>query len=281
LPELTSLEAPVSDTVGYKLQGAVAVLTFNRPDRLNAMSLEMENAYFDYLLAAEQDPDVRVIITTGAGRGYCSGGDVQTLQKIGSRDTGSAARPPAETRAKALQARTHDLPLRLAKPVIAAINGACAGLGLVQALMCDIRFASAEAKFTTAFSRRGLIAEHGISWMLPRLVGRATALDLLLSGRTFRGEEAERLGLVHWATSPGETLEKALGYASDLAANCSPESMKIIKAQVEQDDHTGLADALRDSHALMRASWKTPDFREGVRSFVEKRPPAFSPLASS
>ena len=144
--------------------------------------------------------------------------------------------------------------------------------------MCDIRFASAEAKFTTAFSRRGLIAEHGISWILPRLVGRATALDLLLSARTFRGEEAERLGLVHSAIGPGKTLEKALDYASDLAANCSPGSMKIIKAQVERDGQTSLADALKDSDALMHTSWKTSDFREGVRSFVEKRPPAFSPL---
>src|SRR5581483_2590633 len=123
-------------------------------------------------------------------------------------------------------------PLSIRKPIIAAVNGACAGLGLVMALMCDLRFASEEAKFTTAFVRRGLIAEHGISWMLPRLVGPARALDLLISGRVVLGTEAADLGLVNWAVPADSVVERAVSYARELADQCSPASMAVIKQQV-------------------------------------------------
>jgi enoyl-CoA hydratase/carnithine racemase len=158
------------------------------------------------------------------------------------------------------------------------VNGACAGIGMVQALMCDIRFAAADAKITTAFARRGLVAEHGISWMLPRLVGPARALDLLLSGRVVLGEEAERLGLVNRALPRESVLDETLAYARDIAANCAPSSLAAMKQQVYEDLEQALPDAVDRANALMIESLQAPDFVEGVASFVERRPPRFAPL---
>jgi enoyl-CoA hydratase/carnithine racemase len=163
--------------------------------------------------------------------------------------------------------------------VIAAINGACAGLGLVFALMCDLRFAAEGAKFTTAFARRGLIAEHGISWMLPRLVGPAVALDLLFSGRVLLGAEAAELGLVNRAVENDQALNEALAYARMLASECSPASMAAMKRQVYGDYTRGLDEALAGANALMLESFARPDFAEGVQSFVERRSPRFAPLS--
>src|SRR4029077_6148550 len=166
----------------------VALLTLNRPQRLNAWTDEMEHLYFALLDECAASEQVRVIVLTGAGRGFCAGADMQQLQDLsgGTLD---------EERRKAR--RPQSFPLSVPKPIIAAINGACAGIGLVQALMCDIRFGADGAKLTTAFARRGLVAEHGISWILPRLIGPARALDLLLSGRVVYAEEAAALGLLN------------------------------------------------------------------------------------
>src|SRR3954451_17851538 len=180
---------------------AVATLTLNRPDRLNAWTDELENAYFDALEACAADPAVRVIVVTGAGRGFCAGADMESLQQIGSNGVQHRER------------RAQTLALTVPKPIIAAINGPCAGIGLVQALMCDVRFANAEAKLTPGFARRELVSEHGISWILPRLVGPARALDLLLSARVVLGEEAERLGFVNRALPADRVLDETLAYA--------------------------------------------------------------------
>src|SRR5436190_1806261 len=162
---------------------------------------------------------------------------------------------------------------------ILTLNGPCAGIGLVQALMCDIRFAAEGAKLTTAFSRRGLVAEHGISWILPRLVGPARALDLLLSGRVVLAEEAAALGVVNRVLAPDELLDHSLAYAKDLAANCSPASMAAMKRQVYADLERGLEPALSEANRLMADSLVAPDFKEGVASFVERREPRFAPIA--
>ena len=244
----------------------VMTLTLNRPERLNAWTPEMETRYFQLLEAAADDHEVRAIVVTGAGRGFCPGVDMEKLQAIGSAGAGFR------------HSRPQSFPLTIPKPIIAAINGACAGLGLVQALMCDVRFAAAGAKFTTAFVRRGLVAEHGSSWLLPRLVGHATALDLLLSGRVVLAEEAQAIGLVNRVIAPDALLETAVAYARDMAQNCSPASMASIKRQVYGHYEAGLAVAIRETNELIRASLKAPDFREGVASFVEKRPPRFSPI---
>ena len=170
-------------------------------------------------------------------------------------------------------------PLSIPKPVIAAINGPCAGIGLVLAIMCDVRFADAHAKFTTAFARRGLVAEHGISWMLPRLIGPARALDLLLSGRVLLGAEAAQLGLVNRAVDGGAVLEEALAYARELARECSPASMAAMKRQVYADLERSLGESVQDANQLMGVSFTRPDFAEGVQSYMERRPPQFAGLS--
>src|SRR5919198_1783714 len=260
----------MSEVVERTVEDGVALLTLNRPDRLNAWTDEMERAYFDLLEDCEGRQDVRVIVVTGAGRGFCAGADMDELKAIG--DGG------IENRLEERQRRPQTFPLTIPKPIVAAINGPCAGIGLVQALMCDIRFAAQGAKITTAFSRRGLVAEHGISWILPRLVGPARALDLLLSGRVVLAEEAAELGLVNRAIEPDRLLEETLAYAHDLAANCSPASMAAMKRQVYSDLERGLDQALAEANRLMLESLAAPDFREGVASFVERREPRFAPF---
>jgi enoyl-CoA hydratase/carnithine racemase len=259
----------VSDEVVLKtVDEGVAVLTLNRPDRLNAWTAEMERTYFGALADCAASEQVRVIVVTGAGRGFCAGADMQQLQTLGQN--GAATPPAAEER----QAQT--FPQSIPKPIIAAINGACAGIGLVQALMCDLRFAAEEAKFTTAFARRGLVAEHGISWILPRLIGPARALDLLLSGRVVLGREAAELGLVNRALPAETLLEQTLAYAHELAGQCSPASMATMKRQVYADLDRGVGDAIAGADVLMLESFSAPDFVEGVASFVERRDPSFA-----
>jgi enoyl-CoA hydratase/carnithine racemase len=250
----------------------IALITLNRPDRLNAWNGEMSELYFGFLDQACADAAVKVIVVTGAGRGFCAGADMETLQDIGN-NASSGAESAAGGRAQ------HET-AQLSKPVIAAINGACAGLGLVQALMCDIRFAAAGAKFTTAFPRRGLIAEYGMSWVLPRLVGTARALDLLLSGRVFLAEEAAAMGMVNDVVEPALLLDHALHYASELALYSSPTSMSIIKRQVYDDYSRTLPESTDAAVELMKASLRRSDFKEGVSSYLQKRNPNFSAVGA-
>src|ERR1041385_402655 len=262
----------------------VAVLTLNRPDRLNAWTGELEQAYFDALRECAASEEVRAIVVTGAGRGFCAGADMQSLQDIEAAVSGAEGQNGAAGRARESEAAREQTPqmftLSVPKPVIAAINGPCAGIGLVLALMCDVRFVAVNAKLTTAFARRGLVAEHGISWILPRLVGPARALDLLLSGRVVLGREAVELGLCNRAAPAEMVLEEALAYAHELATLCSPASMAQMKRQVYAALEQPLADALAEADRLMLASFAQPDFAEGVASFVERREPNFAPPAS-
>ena len=211
--------ADQNDTVLYELRDpGIALLTLNRPERLNAWNGELAARYFELLDQAAADPAVKVIVVTGAGKGWCAGADMDTLQSIGN-SSGSAG--PSAAAGGREQYHTTTVP----KPVIAAINGACAGIGMVQALMCDMRFAAAGAKFTTAFARRGLIAEYGMSWILPRLIGTSRAMDLLFSGRVILAEEAAQMGLVNEVVAPEHLLDRTLDYAADLAQNSSPTSI--------------------------------------------------------
>jgi enoyl-CoA hydratase/carnithine racemase len=200
---------------------------------------------------------------------------MDVLQGIGAAGGLQADDEPDPDRAEWLHTHAMTIP----KPVIAAINGACAGLGLVHALACDIRFAAEGAKFTVAFGRRGLIGEWGMSWTLPRLVGQGVALDLMLSSRVFLAEEAAELGIVNRVYPPESLLDEVLAYAADLATNVSPMSMAVMKQQVYTHPQMSVGDALDESIRLMEESLRRPDFREGVASFVEKRPPNFRPLA--
>jgi enoyl-CoA hydratase/carnithine racemase len=258
-----------TDLVLSERRGAVLVLTLNRPERLNAWTDALEERYFALLDQAENDPAVRAIVVTGAGRGFCSGADMEDLE----RGAEGAAEPALRNRP-----RPRFFPMTVRKPIIAAINGAAAGLGLVEALYCDVRFATPDAKLTTAFVRRGLVAEYGISWLLARVVGYSAALDLLLSGRVVLGEEALGLRLVDRLSEPEQLLDDALAYADELAANSSPWSMATIKKQVQADLERTFTDAAAAADELMLESFRRPDVAEGVSSYLERRRPAFPSL---
>jgi enoyl-CoA hydratase/carnithine racemase len=252
-----------------ELTDGVLILTFNRPERSNSWSVEMEERYFDALEQAALDPDVRAIVVTGAGKSFCPGLDAGSLSQIsaGNLNTNPELRRP------------QTLPTTIPKPIVAAINGACAGIGLIQAMLCDVRFAAAGAKFSTAFTKRGILAEHGSAWLLTRLVGPGNALDLLLSARIFPAEEALQLGLVNRVVEREAVLPAAIDYARAMAEQCSPLAMGIAKLQIynalEQNLEASRLEALRLWREVMKPH---PDFVEGISSYVERRPPAFSPL---
>lgn len=254
------------DLVLAERRGPVLVLTLNRPDRLNAWNNDLEDRYFDLLDQAEDDPEVGAIVLTGAGRGFCAGADMAGLKKI----EGAAVR--------SVRPRSRSYPRSIDKPLIAAINGAAAGLGLIEALYCDVRFCTPHAKLTTAFTKRGLIAEYGLSWILPRLIGQSRALDLLLSSRVVQGEEALSLGLVDRLVEPEDLLDAAVAYATDLATNCSPTSMAVIKRQILRHQDLTFEEAVAESDQLMLDSFEYADVPEGVASYLEKRAPSFNPL---
>ena len=259
-----------STTVLHEIDDVgVLTLTLNRPERSNAWNRELETAFHDLLEQAAESDEVRAIVLTGAGRAFCPGLDAEELDRVSQpgQSFDRAGRRPVQ------------LPSFVPKPIVAAINGGCAGLGLITALHADIRFAADDAKITTAFARRGLPAEEAVSWILPRIVGHAVALDLLLSGRVVRGSEAAAIGLVHRALPGDELLPAATAYARDLAQHCSPLAMATAKRQVYLDWERSLPDSRREARRLVGVvKRRSGDFREGVRSFVERRPPTFEPL---
>ncbi len=264
----------------YELTDPVATITLNRPDRLNAWTDRMAAEVRHAVAQAEADPAAVAIILTGAGRGFCAGADLKSLKGI-SEGRGSSGVPaelaadPGDPEMGDSFRGTYTYLLSVRKPLIAAINGPCAGMAIPITLCCDLRFASDRAVFTTAFSRRGLIAEWGSSWLLPRQVGPAHALDLLFSGRKVDAAEAERMGLVNRVIPHGELAKFVREYAEELAANCSPTSLAIMKREVYQHLTASLGEAESEAFRLMAESFKRPDFREGVVSFMEKRPPKF------
>jgi enoyl-CoA hydratase/carnithine racemase len=272
----------------YQVDDPVATITLNRPHALNAwtdrMGLEVRHA----VAAAERDPRVVGLVITGAGRGFCAGADMNRLSAV-SAGTYTAEALPEDLAADPgdpsfgddLHLGTHTYLLSVPKPVIAAINGPVAGMAVPIVLACDLRFMATDAVLVTAFAQRGLVAEWGISWLLPHLVGPAVALDLLFSSRKVTGAEAAALGLVNMALPRDQVLSRAQQYVRDLAATSSPTSMAIMKRQVYQQLHAGMLEAEREARRLMLESFGRPDFREGVNSFVERRPPAFERLITA
>jgi len=264
------------------VEDGVAVITLNRPDRLNAWRAEMEREVRTAMKAAAEDEAVRVIVLTGAGRGFCAGADMGGLQSTvaAGRVAGEAAprvRPgPFDPASRGDFQKQYSYFPAVPKPIIAAINGACAGLGLVMALYADIRFASDAAKFTTAFARRGLIAEHGISWLLPRIVGVANAADLLFSARTILAPEAGAMGLVNRVIPHQSFHDEVMAYARMLAGEVSPRSQREMKREIWNAMFQGLGEAIDAANADMPGSFVSEDFKEGVAHFVEKRAPAFT-----
>ncbi len=268
------------------IEDPIAIITMNRPDRLNAMTRRMLAELRHAFAAAESDERVVGTVLTGAGRGFCPGMDMEALDSISgtgefSVDTAGLEADPGDSAMgdDFVTGITYLLSLR--KPLLAAINGPCAGLGFCIALLCDMRFVVRDAKFSTAFSKRGLVAEHATSWMLPRLIGSSRALDLLWSARKFDGEQADRLGLVDRLCEPGTSVDRAREYLTELATTTSPTSLMIIKQQVYRDLMTPLGPAMLETERLMAESLNRVDFREGVRSFIEERPPSFARIKIS
>lgn len=268
----------------YDVSDRVATITLNRPDKLNAWTPTMEAEVLDAMLKSNQDDGVRVIVLTGAGRGFCAGADLSSLDSMSKTDDPQTALKRLREKFKGPQIegsrvdfqKTYTYFMALDKPVIGAINGAAAGLGMVIALYCDIRFASDKAKFSTAFSRRGLIAEYGMSWMLPRLVGVANALDLLYSARLVEAAEAEKMGLVNRVVPLEQFEAQVRAYAVELASACSPRSLKVMKRQVYNALFSSLAEAVDVANEEMVASLQCEDFKEGVAHFLQKRAPNFT-----
>ena len=265
----------------YFAEDGVAWVTLNRPDKLNAWRGEMDRDVRHAMRAASDDESVRVIVLTGAGKGFCAGADMGMLQTIQSGDAATsrgavnAAQPWDATADKNFQKQYSWFPA-VPKPIIAAINGPAAGLGMIMALYCDIRIASDTAKFTTAFARRGLIAEHGISWLLPRLIGFSAAADLLYSSRVITAAEALQMRLVNRVIPAADFASEVAAYARMLAHEVSPRSLREMKREIWAAQSQTLGDAIESANADMAPSFKSEDFKEGVAHFVEKRPAKFT-----
>ena len=272
------------EDIRYSVENPIAILRLNRPARLNAWTGRMDREVRAALEAAERDPEVVAIVLTGEGRGFCAGADLEDLSAISSGaplaldSAERAASSPGDPEMSAGFRGRYTYMLSLRKPVIAAINGPCAGMALPIALACDVRFASDRAVFTSAFVQRGLIAEWGVAWLLPRVVGVGHAMDLLLSGRIVDAREAERMGLVNRVIAHDELLPHTLAYAREIGLRCAPKSLQVIKRQVYEALERTLAEENGNALARMLETLGSADFKEGVQAFVEKRAPSFGRL---
>ncbi len=253
-------------TVDHRGDG-VATLTLARPPG-NGWTPALGRIFYARLDELADDPSVRAVVITGAGPDFCVGGDANRLDQLA--EAGSYTPDPARPQ--------YSMPVTIGKPIIAAVNGACFGFGMQLALYCDVRFAGLSAKFSTAFVRRGLIGELGMTWLLPRIVGLGTANDLLLSGRLVRAAEAEHLRLVNRVVADDELLGEATRYAAQLAATGSPAAMAVIKRQTYLDLTSQLTEAVRRADRHMVGALASSDFAEGVRSWREGRAPVFDTL---
>ena len=257
----------------YEIDDPVATITLNRPETLNALTYPMLGAFREAVDDAARDPRVVGIVVTGAGRGFCSGLDASVLQA--TTTTGSSSRP-----------KTDEVPglftwlLAVPKPIISAVNGVAAGGGFVLAAMSDLRIASTAGSFTTIFSKRGLIAEHGMTWLVPRLIGTGAALDLLWTSRRIDAAEAHRIGLVQQVVEPDDLLTACRRYVVDLAENVSPASLADTKRLVYEGYGVRYPEALREIDEVQYAALDRVDAKEGAVALIEKRAPDFPRLGA-
>jgi enoyl-CoA hydratase/carnithine racemase len=280
----------------YTASEGIAVITLNRPDKLNAWTRLMASEVWDAMHHAADDNTVKVVVLTGAGRGFCAGADISELEDVTDEALAALDKSKSyEQRVSVMMGQKTTAELdpenknnvredfrkrysyisAIPKPVIAAVNGPAAGIGLILTLHCDLRFVSDTASFSTAFSKRGLIAEHGIAWMLPRIVGLSNALDLLYSSRVIGADEALSMGLANRVVPADALMNEVRAYALDLASNVSPRSMSVIKRQVYNAQFQTFAEASEVSDKELILSLQSEDFKEGVAHFLENRPPLF------
>jgi enoyl-CoA hydratase/carnithine racemase len=273
----------VYEEVLLEIDDPVATLTLNRPEKLNALTDRTLQELRHALAAAERDERVVGVVLTGAGRGFCAGVDMGALKVI--QEAGEIAAMHAETGLEPLEPGDREMGadfagglaymMTLRKPLIAAVNGPAAGMGFSLAMFCDLRFMAEEAVLVTAYAQRGLVAEHGMSWVLPRLVGPSRALDLLWSGRRIAAEEALTLGLANRVVPGAGLLDAAREYVRTLAATVAPTSLMQMKRQVYRHLMQPLGEAMRETDRLVDESIRRPDFEEGIAAFVERRAPRF------
>lgn len=266
-------------TTRYEIvEGGVAVITLSRPKRRNAWTGRMHTEYRWLLSEADADKAVRVIVVTGdpEGQAFCAGADLGALEghsEKGRYDPGTSddiARPGFGVDPNFDAAFAYHF--GVGKPIIAAINGAAAGIGLVLAAFADLRFAVKGAKFTAAHGRFNFPAEFGLSWVLPRIVGLTHANDVLLSSRTFTSDEASAMGFLNRLTEAEALMPAVLDYARTMAANVAPGSARETKRQIYRDLHRDAAAAVSEAERLLETMIKAPDYKEGVKAWMEKRP---------
>lgn len=262
------IEQRAAGNVVCEQHGNVLLITLNRPEVLNSLTVEMDAEYRQLLAEAEQDPDVRALVVTGAGRAFCAGADIAALEAL-------VDDPDRQHFGEAF----HE-PLMMSKPLIAAINGGCVGLGLSAALLCDVRFVADEAKIGTVFAQRGVVAEHGMAYLLSRIVGEGNARDLLLSARLIRGPEAVQMGLASRSVPREQLLEVAMEYAEQIASSCSPRSVATIKQQLRGNMIDDYRREAIESLTLLRDAFRGNDYAEGIQSYREGRPPVFDGVSS-
>ena len=258
----------------------IATIWLSRPKRMNAWTGRMHTEYRYLLSRAEQDQGVRGIVVTGRGKGFCVGGDSDALTghiKKGGYDSGTSDEIEwpgygVSDDFDALFAYHYGL----SKPIVAAINGPVAGVGLALACFVDIRFAAPGIKLTTAHGKLNLPAEYGLSWVLPRLVGLGRANDLLLTSRVFYSEEAVAMGLVNQLFDSVNIVQQARGYLHEMVRAVSPNSIKQTRWQIYKDLHRDAASSVEDSEKLLKEMMKEQDYQEGVQAFLDKRNPKWS-----
>jgi enoyl-CoA hydratase/carnithine racemase len=262
--------------ITFHVEDPVAIITLNRPDVLNALTFDMLRALRSYVAQAAADPAVVGLIIAGTGRGFCAGLDATAMQ-----DTTAGRRVPQEVFSGGRLAGLFSYLIETPKPIIAAVNGVAAGAGFLLATMCDLRFASSDASFTSVFTRRGLIAELGVTWTVPHLVGTGNALELLWSSRKIDAAEAYRIGLVERVTEPGAHLEEARAYIIGLADRVSPAAVADIKRLVYDGAGMEIEPALLDAFDATTAAAIRPDAVEGAKAFVERRAPCFARIGTA
>jgi enoyl-CoA hydratase/carnithine racemase len=255
----------------YTVQERIVTLTLNRPERLNALGDTLRDDLYDAVSKAAADPDVRVLVITGAGRGFCSGGDVKSMKE---REEATEAPPPIAEKFAPIRDRIILAMRDCPKPIIAAVNGAAAGAGMNLALACDMRIASSAAKFSQAFVKRGLHPDWGGTYFLPRVVGMAKACELIFTGDTIDAAQALELEIVNAVVAPEALMEETYKLARRIAAG-PPVAIQLAKRALYHNQDVDLRAALEFETFAQNISRDTEDAKEGVKAFLEKRAPVF------
>jgi len=266
----------------YAVENHIATITMHRPDRMNAMTNRMNGEIRQAVMTASDDSDVRAIIITGAGRGFCAGADVARLSATASGAEGEGVDLPVHGAIPGGLDLPDGFDAKYAylatcpKPLIAAINGPAIGVGLVIAIYCDIRFASDTVKFSTAFAKRGLVPEYGMAWLLPKIIGPSKTMDLIYTSRMLLAAEAKDIGLVDYLAPSQDLMNKVYDFARTIVTDVSPRSTRVAKQLVYRGLSQEIDSAVGEAIAATEAALKSDDFKEGIAAWQEKRPPAFT-----